>query len=69
MSHIAKLQQQFIEYLNANAFDQQPAGLYEPVNYIMGLGGKRLRPVLLLLSYQLFKEDVAKAMPHLSARG
>lgn len=42
---------------------RKPAELYRPVNYSMGVGGKRLRPVLLLMSYNLFKDDIEKAMP------
>lgn len=38
-------------------FGQQPTELYEPIRYIMALGGKRLRPTLTLLAYQLFQED------------
>ncbi len=38
-------------------FGHRPKELYEPIRYILDLGGKRLRPVLTLLSYQLFKED------------
>jgi len=34
-----------------------PLRLYEPITYIMGLGGKRMRPMLVLLSYSLFKDD------------
>src|SRR5690606_10295577 len=37
--------------------------LYIPVNYIMDLGGKRLRPVLLLMAYNLFRDDVENALP------
>lgn len=44
-------------------FDRSPRELYEPVDYIMQLGGKRLRPLLLLMSYQLFRDDVTKALP------
>ena len=33
-------------------------GLYEPVKYVLGIGGKRIRPTLMLLAYNLFKEDV-----------
>ncbi|MCK6616934.1 MAG: polyprenyl synthetase family protein [Cyclobacteriaceae bacterium] len=43
-------------------FGMQPASLYEPIRYIMGLGGKRLRPLLVLLAYSLFKRDVKKAV-------
>ncbi|MDQ3394859.1 MAG: polyprenyl synthetase family protein, partial [Bacteroidota bacterium] len=34
-----------------------PKELYEPIKYIMHLGGKRLRPLLALLAYSLFKDD------------
>ncbi len=37
---------------------QKPANLYEPINYIVGLGGKRVRPMLALLAYKLYKPDV-----------
>lgn len=39
-----------------------PSRLYEPIRYIMGLGGKRIRPVLLLLSAELFQGDVRTAV-------
>ncbi len=40
-----------------------PANLYNPVDYSLKMGGKRLRPVLLLLSYNLFSESVQQAIP------
>ena len=40
-------------------YGQQPATLYDPIRYIMGLGGKRLRPLLTLLGGQLFTDDLA----------
>lgn len=40
-----------------------PAKLYSPVNYSLDIGGKRLRPVLLLLSYNIFSNDVKAALP------
>lgn len=43
--------------------NRQPAGLYLPVDYMLEMGGKRLRPVLLLHSYNLFSDNIAKAMP------
>lgn len=39
-----------------------PAGLYEPISYEMSLGGKRLRPVLMLMAYNLYKEEVEYAL-------
>lgn len=44
-------------------FGSQPTSLYEPLRYIMALGGKRLRPLLVLLGYSLFKKDVKKIIP------
>ncbi|WP_254244914.1 polyprenyl synthetase family protein [Hymenobacter sp. BRD67] len=40
-------------------YGQQPATLYDPIRYIMSLGGKRLRPLLTLLGGQLFTDDLA----------
>ncbi|RZK36444.1 MAG: polyprenyl synthetase family protein, partial [Hymenobacter sp.] len=40
-------------------YGQQPATLYDPIRYIMSLGGKRLRPLLTLLSGQLFTDELA----------
>jgi geranylgeranyl diphosphate synthase type II len=42
---------------------QRPVELYEPINYSLEMGGKRLRPVLLLLAYNLFSENVSAAVP------
>ncbi|RXK48095.1 polyprenyl synthetase family protein [Aquirufa rosea] len=36
---------------------KQPAELYEPIQYLMSLGGKRIRPVMCLMAYSLFRED------------
>ena len=38
------------------AYDRKPASLYEPIRYVLSLGGKRIRPVLMLLAYNLFKD-------------
>jgi len=40
-----------------------PVELYQPIQYSLDMGGKRLRPVLLLLSYNLFTDDVKPALP------
>jgi geranylgeranyl diphosphate synthase, type II len=44
-------------------FGAQPKSLYEPIHYIMRLGGKRLRPLLTLLAYSLYKKDVRQIVP------
>ena len=38
-------------------FGQSPVELYEPIRYTMALGGKRMRPLLTLLSYRIFRDD------------
>jgi len=62
MQSSSQLQSLFNEFLQKNEFDQQPEGLYDPINYILKIGGKRVRPVLLLLGCNLFDEDVDKAL-------
>lgn len=42
--------------------DREPRGLYAPIDYVLSLGGKRIRPVLVLLAYNLYREDVEKAL-------
>ena len=43
-------------------FGRQPTALYDPIRYILSLGGKRLRPVLTLMSCELFGGDIQKAL-------
>ena len=45
-------------YLEQMPYSRPPKGLYEPIAYELSLGGKRIRPVLMLMAYNLFKEDV-----------
>ena len=48
--------------LAEKSYDRQPRRLYEPVEYVMSLGGKRIRPVLMLMAYNLYHEDVTPAL-------
>jgi geranylgeranyl diphosphate synthase, type II len=43
---------------------KSPESLYEPIRYIMQLGGKRLRPMLTLLAYNLYRNDFKSAVPY-----
>ncbi len=52
----------FLTYLSKHQIDKKPENLYTPIDYIMGLGGKRIRPVLVLMSCDLFGEDYNEAM-------
>ncbi len=53
-TEILNLVNQFIDQL---PYDRRPASLYDPIKYVLSLGGKRIRPVLMLLAYNLYKED------------
>ena len=52
--YLDKLQQQ----LSLVAYGSEPIELYEPIEYLMSLGGKRMRPLLVLLAYGLNRDDV-----------
>ncbi len=42
------------------ALPKDPKNLYDPIKYILNIGGKRVRPMLALLAYQLYKKDIQK---------
>lgn len=50
-------------YTAENPLPSAPAELYAPCDYLLALGGKRLRPALLLMAYELFRDDVETALP------
>lgn len=51
------------EGINSLPYDRKPQSLYEPIIYTMSQGGKRIRPVLTLLSYYMFRDDILQALP------
>jgi len=54
---------QLISYeLDRMNWSKEPAGLYEPIGYVLSLGGKRIRPALTLMACNLFSEDVQPAV-------
>lgn len=60
--------QKWIELeIKKQKYGKHPDSLYEPIRYMMRLGGKRLRPMLTLLSYALYKEDVKTVVPYAAA--
>lgn len=61
---IVSLRERFISELRATFINQEPRGLYAPIDYILDLGGKRIRPVVALLAAQMFgDEDLSQSMP------
>ena len=59
LSQIHRLYQ---DYAQNHVFNFSPIALYHPINYILQLKGKKLRPILLLLSYYLFDEKLKTAL-------
>ena len=63
MHSIQQYQEFVLDYLKAQHCLREPKNLYEPIHYILELGGKRMRPVLTLMSAEIFNENYAKALP------
>ena len=67
MLPITEYQEQFLHYLEHQNFDKEPTNLYQPIDYILQLGGKRLRPVLTLMTADVFDVDYKLALPAATA--
>lgn len=62
MQNIEAYQKSFIGYLEDFIVYKEPKNLYEPINYILKLGGKRLRPVLTLMTAEIFGGSAKSAL-------
>ena len=56
----AELLEQINVYIRNLGFSRSPEELYEPISYVLSIGGKRLRPVLMMMAYNLYKENVSE---------
>lgn len=64
MKDLTALRQLLEAYQEKHPFAREPRELYDPANYIMSLGGKRLRPLLALVAYQMFRpHELEQALP------
>lgn len=63
MHSIYQYQQYISDYLESQYETKEPRNLYEPIHYILKLGGKRMRPVLTLMSAEVFDADYKVALP------
>jgi geranylgeranyl diphosphate synthase, type II len=63
MHSIYQYQEFITDYLNSQYETKEPRNLYEPIHYILGVGGKRMRPVLTLMSAEVFDADYKLALP------
>ena len=61
---IEKLQSLIESEIKKQKYGNKPQSLYEPIHYLMSIGGKRLRPLLVLLAYRLYKPDVKSIVPY-----
>lgn len=50
------------EFLANLPYERKPKSLYEPIRYVLSMGGKRIRPTLMLLGYNLFKDNPEKIL-------
>lgn len=50
-------------YIENHPYNRKPASLYEPISYVLSLGGKRIRPMLMLMTYAMYKDDVESILP------
>ncbi|WP_298286692.1 polyprenyl synthetase family protein [uncultured Lutibacter sp.] len=62
MSTIETYREEFLTYLHKINTVKEPVNLYEPINYILNIGGKRLRPILTLLTCDIFGGNYTKAL-------
>lgn len=62
MLSVSEYREAFIKYLNEKIVTREPVNLYEPITYILNLGGKRLRPVLVLMTTEIFDTSYKKSL-------
>ncbi|MBK6993936.1 MAG: polyprenyl synthetase family protein [Lewinellaceae bacterium] len=63
MRDLSKLLDLIASFSKENPFPTSPLELYEPCDYILTLGGKRLRPALVLMGHEMFDDDIGVALP------
>lgn len=64
---VQEIQRNLEDHIQHYKFGTSPRELYEPISYLMHLGGKRIRPLLTLLSFRLYQEDYSKILTAASA--
>ena len=50
-------------YIDNLPLEVEPRGLYEPIRYVLSLGGKRIRPQLMMMAYELWRENGEDVLP------
>lgn len=62
MHTIEQITEMVNEAVDNIQYSKEPRNLYDPIRYILSIGGKRVRPTLMLMAYNLYKEDVDTIM-------
>ncbi len=61
MKNFLELRELIEDQIQDISYPQNPKNIYEPIKYILSLGGKRIRPALVLISHQLFNTDIERS--------
>src|SRR5574344_552179 len=64
---VSYLTEKVNEYINSLDYNHAPNELYNPIDYVLEVGGKRVRPLLMLLAYNLYKDDIESVLPQAAA--
>ncbi|MGN0048740.1 MAG: polyprenyl synthetase family protein [Bacteroides sp.] len=62
MYTVPQLSERINTFITEHPFLRTPEGLYAPVDYVLSMGGKRIRPLLMLMSYNLYRDDLSPIM-------
>ena len=57
MTSLADIRSKVAELFDSIEFNAEPSGLYDPLRYMIAIGGKRIRPILCLLTYSLYRDE------------
>ena len=58
-----EIQEKVNAYIASLAYERKPKSLYDPIEYVLAAGGKRIRPSFVLMAYNLFHDDVDRILP------
>lgn len=58
-----EIQEKVKAYIASLPYERKPKSLYDPIEYVLAAGGKRIRPSFVLMAYNLFHDDVDRILP------
>lgn len=62
-----EIQEKVNAYIASLPYERKPKSLYDPIEYVLAAGGKRIRPSFVLMAYNLFHDDVDRILPMATA--